>query len=716
VEFRLKRFEDALRSYDRALVLKPDDATVHVNRGAALNALDRLEAALESYAHALTLRPDSPDAYLNQGNVQRKLKRFEAALASYDRAVALRPDDALAHLNRGLALSALQRPQDAIESYQRALAVRPDFPDAYNNRGLALHDLRSFEWALLSYERALELKPDYADAYNNRGATLHELRRFDEALADYEHALRLDPAFAEAYLNRGNVFRERNRADAALDSYACAVQLKPDYAEAYSNLGQLLLELKRYDAAVESYERAVAANPGVDWLYGSLLHARMHLCAWQGIDSRIAELTKRIQEGQRATPPFPLLALVDSPAVQRHAAETWVSALFPTRTDLLLIAGGNPGAKIRLGYFSSDFHEHATTHLMAELFELHDRSRFELFAFSYGRNAPDEVTRRVSLAFDQFIDVRLRSDRDVAELSRQLHIDIAVDLKGHTRDGRVGIFAYRAAPVQVSYLGYPGTTGAPYIDYVIADRTLIRDACRLKYTEKICSLPDTYQVNDRLRQTDARTPVRKELGLPDKGFVFCCFNAVYKITPTVFDSWIRVLKQTEGSVLWLLSSDETAMTNLRREASARGLQSERLVFAPAMPIQQHLARHRVADLFLDTRPYNAHTTASDALWVGLPVITCVGESFASRVAASLLRATGLPELVTETPEQYETLAVALAASPKRLSEIRDRLIGNRNAAPLFDTPRFARHLEDAYGQMYARQRKGLAPEHIVVAD
>lgn len=711
---KLKRFSTALDSYESALKIDPGDAALHTSRGVALVGLNRHDEALNSYDRALQLKPEYADAYLNRGNAECKLKRFERAIDSYERGLKLKPDDALAYMNRGLALAALTRFKDAVASYDFALKLRPDYPEAYNSRGIALHDIKRFEAALDSYERAIELKPNYADAYNNRGVTLQALNRFDAALESYEHALKFDPTYAEAYLNRGNVLRELNRPEDALESFAHSLRLNRDYAEAYSNRGQLLMELKRLEPALESYESAQTANPDVDWLSGSLIHAEMSLCSWRAVESQLIELATKIEAGRRATPPFPVLGLIDSLSLQRRAAETWIREMFPQRDDLPLIGARSRRPRIRLGYYSSDFYQHATTHLIAELFERHDKDRFELVAFSFGRNAPDDITKRVAAAFDKFLDVRAKSDKEIALISRELEIDVAVDLKGHTRDARAGIFAYRAAPVQVNYLGYPGTMGAPYVDYIIADRALIPEESLHGYSEKICYLPNSYQVNDRLRQSDANTPSREELDLPANGFVFCCFNSSYKITRSTFDVWMRILKRVEGSVLWLLSDNETASSNLRSEAVARGLNPQRLIFASRVPIQQHLSRHRAADLFLDTSPCNAHTTASDALWTGLPVVTYVGESFSARVAASLLTAIGLPELISRTPEQYEELAVGLASVPTRLAEIRQKLLRNRLTAPLFDTSLYTKYLEEAYRRMYERYQAGLSAEQISI--
>ena len=367
-----------------------------------------------------------------------------------------------------------------------------------------------------------------------------------------------------------------------------------------------------------------------------------------------------------------------------------------------------------MAYLSADFFNHATAFLMAELFELHDRERFDIIGICYGRSPDDEMRRRVSQSFDQFLEVADKSDQEIADLIHGLGIDIAVDLKGHTTDARLGILAYRPAPVQVHYLGYPGTTGAAFMDYLIADPLLIPPDHQPYYTEKIAYLPDCYQVNDSQRRISDRTFTRTELGLPETGFVFCSFNNNFKITPDLFDTWMKLLKRVEGSVLWLLQDNETAAENLRKEAVARGIEANRLVFAKRMPLADHLARHRCADLFLDTWYYNAHTTTSDALWAGLPLVTKIGDTFAGRVAASLLTAMALPDLITDTPQAYESLAYELATAPAKLQSFRARLAKSKQTAPLFDTLRFTRHLEDAYEQILSRSRQGLEPDHIFV--
>jgi predicted O-linked N-acetylglucosamine transferase (SPINDLY family) len=426
------------------------------------------------------------------------------------------------------------------------------------------------------------------------------------------------------------------------------------------------------------------------------------------------QLGIKILNNLKATPCLPVLALPLSLEDQRKVAEIWCSSKYPNNPSLGSIPKLTRRSKIRIGYFSADFHNHATTYLMAELFERHDKDKFELIAFSFGPNIKDEMRQRVINAFDQFINVTAMSDKAIAQLSRELGIDIAIDLKGLTTDARLGIFSYKAAPIQVSYLGYPGTLSVDYIDYLIADKILVPRGSQKYYSEKIIYLPYSYQVNDRQRVIAPTQFTKQELCLPQESFVFCCFNNNYKITPDVFDTWVRILKAVDGSVLWLLADNPLAAMNLKKEAVQRGLDPNRLVFADRMDLTEHLARHKVADLFLDTLPYNAHTTASDALWAGLPVLTCLGESFSSRVAASLLNAIELPELVTETQTDYEELAIELAKNPAKLKDIKEKLSRNRLNSPLFDTTLFTRNIEAAYTHMYERYQADLPADHIYI--
>jgi protein O-GlcNAc transferase len=707
----LGRVEEALASYARALSIRPDYADALNHRGNVLRDLKRFPEALASYARALAVRPDFADALNNRGAVLSDLKRFDEALASYDRALTLRPDYAEALTNRGAVLSELKRFEEALASYDRALAIAPGNAEALNNRGNALSELKRFGDALISYDCALAIRPDYFEAWYNCGAALSELKRFEDALASYDRALALRPDSAEALNNRGNALRDLRRFEEALASYDAALAIAPDFAEAHYNRANALSGLKRFDEALASYDRALAIRPDYEFVLGWRLFCRMAICDWRGIADDFRRLAEAIESGKKASSPSVVLATPLSAALQRQCAEIFVRENHPPNPMLGKVPGSYKHDRIRLGYFSADFHNHATAYLMAELFERHDRTRFELNAFSFGPPNNGAMRTRLMRSFDRFIEIGAASDRDAALLARSFEIDIAIDLKGFTEGSRTGIFAMRAAPIQVNYLGYPGTMGAGYIDYLIADATLIPPEQRQHYAEKIVTLPDCYQVNDAKRVIAGKHFTRSACGLPETGFVFCCFNNSYKIAPEFFDIWMRLLKAVGGSVLWLLEDNASATKHLRAEAQARGIAPERLVFAERMELPEHLARHRAADLFLDTLPYNAHTTASDALWAGLPVLTCLGETFPGRVAASLLHAIGLPQLISRDLAAYEAQAFELAANPEELRLLREKLSENRLTQPLFDTARFARHIESAYSAMWERNQAGLPPEH-----
>jgi protein O-GlcNAc transferase len=671
----LGRLDDALAAFDTALTLKPDFVEALSNRGNALQGLERFDEALESYDKALFLKPSFAAASHNRGNALQKLSRFDEAVESYDNAVKLHPNYAEALYSRGNALQALKRYGDAVESYNRALALKPDFADAFYNSGNALQELKRFGEALASFDKALALKPDFAEALNNRGNALNELKRFDEALASYDKALALKPDYAEALNNRGNALNELKRFDEALASYDKALALKPDYAEAFG---------------------------GVIWCVCTL-------CEWGRKAALAGEMIKRIVERRAIVPPFALLGCSGDPVLQLQCAKNHAAGrLLPLPQPLWTGAKWRHN-KVRIAYLSADFREHPVAHLMAELFERHDRSRFEVIALSFGADDGSDMRKRLLSAFDRFVDVRGKSDKEAALVLHNLQADIAIDLMGHTNDSQPGILAHRPAPVQVNYLGYPGTTGTAFIDYIVADNIVAPFEHQAFYTEKIVHLPDCYQVNDSKRIIAKRTPTRQEAGLPEEGFVFCCFNQNWKITPEVFDVWMRLLNAIESSVLWLLRDNKSAERKLRHEAQARGVDPTRLVFADRSPSEDHLARHRLADLFLDTTPYNAHTTASDALRVGVPVVTQLGEAFAGRVAASLLNAIGLPELVTRGMTEYEALALRLAREPVLLEGYRNRLNTNRLTHPLFDTDRFRRNIETAYTQMWEIWQRGEQP-------
>lgn len=707
----LERYDEALASYDRALALLPEQADIFYNRGLVLKALGRFGEALESLERALALKPDFAEAWNNCGLLQQQMRLLDRSIASLDRAVALNPSYAEALLNRGIALQEAGRLDDALADYDKALALAPDFAEAHNYRGVVLQGLRRLDEAVASFNAALALRPDHADTYNNRAIALLEMKRHAEVLKSLARAVTIAPGFAEAHHNIGCVLMQQNKFRQALTSLDRAVALKPDYIDALNSRGVALQELKQFEQALDSFSRAHALTPDHPNALSGMMLCAGALCDWDRRTELAGTAIARIKEGELGVMPFTLLGYTGDMGLQLQSTKGLVPMPPPLWTDEI-----RRHQRIRIAYLSADFHNHATAHLMAGLFEHHDRSRFEIIGVSSGPDDGSAYRQRLVAAFDRFCDIREMGDEAVARMLHEMEIDIAVDLKGHTKDARLEILAHRPAPVQVGYLGYPGTTGADFIDYVIADETVAPFAHQPFYTEKLVHLPCSYQVNDSARRIAAHAPLRPAVGLPEQAFVFCCFNQSWKIGPETFDVWMRLLAAVEGSVLWLLSDHEATMSNLRREAGKRGVDPVRLVFAQPLPPEEHLARHRLADLFLDTLPYNAHTTASDALWAGLPVVTQLGEGFAGRVAASLLRAVGLSELVTANAAGYEALALQLATNPARLGEVRDRLAANRLTHPLFDTDRFRRHVEAAYLQMWEIAQRGETPRSFAIGD
>ncbi|MBS0341234.1 MAG: tetratricopeptide repeat protein [Proteobacteria bacterium] len=610
---------------------------------------------------------------------------------------------------------------EAIPAFQEAMARAGEFFEALHELGVAHSRLGEHRRALECLRAALRMQPRSADTHFNIGRSLEALNQPAQALASYDAALQLDAAHIHAWANRGVALAELGRNQDALASYDRALALHPEDADTLVNKANVLANLQRHQEALGCLETAARLAPGTPYLQGSLLHARMHVCEWDGLDSLAREIVARIGQGEKASIPFPMLATPADARTLLACARTYALDKHPAQP-----APGYPprdgggGGKIRLGYFSADFHNHATSQLMARLFECHDRTRFELHAFAFGRPVRDAMRERLVAAFDSFTEVHEHSDADIAALARTGGIDIAIDLKGFTQDARPGIFAHRAAPIQVNYLGFPGSMGCDFIDYIVADDTLVRDDELDAYAEKVLRLPGSYQVNDNTKPITGQVPDRAALGLPQDGFVFACFNNNYKITPAIFDVWMRLLAQVPGSVLWLFrggsSEGDGASGALQAQARARGVDPARLVWAERMPLAEHLARHAQADLFLDTPYCNAHTTCSDALWAGLPVLTLAGDTFASRVAASLLRAAGLPELVTHDFAAYENAALDLARSPQRLAALRERLSRARTESPLFDTPLFARRIERAYAAAWSRHLRQLAPVHMRIED
>lgn len=718
------RHAEALASFERALSLRPDLAEGWLGRGTALARSGRGDEALAAYDKALSIRADLAEAWIGRGNVFYDRRRHADAFASYDRALAIAPQAAAAWLGRGNACADLERHGEALAAYDRALAIKPDLIEAMIGRANVFASLKRHDDALAIFDAALSFKADSAEAWLGRGSVFLDLRRHDDALAAYDKALSVAPDLAEAWLGRGNVFGDIKRHGEALEGYDRALSIKTDLAEAWFGRGNILADLRRHDDAFAAFDKAFTLNPDLPGVEGARLYSKLNCCDWTELEAETTRLIESIRAGKGGCQPFALLSIAASAEDQRRSADFWIERLLGLAPRKPVDAVPVQADKIRIGYLSADFRTHPVSYLAAGLFEAHDRSRFETHAFSIGPAEDSDLRARLERSFDRFTDLHGRSDDDIVGCIKAANIDVLVDLMGHTLGARLGVLAQRPAPVLAGYLGFAGTVGGGLLDYVIADASSIPAEDRKHFSEKVVWLPHCFMPHDtkgrelgrELGREFSRVGLgRREQGLPAEGFVFCGFNNAYKLNPATFQSWMRILKEVDGAVVWLSDLQDVAKSNLRKEAEASGIDSRRLVFATRVAsTAEHLARHCLADLFLDTLPYNAHTTASDALWAGLPLLTLAGDAFAGRVAASLLHALGLAELITQSRQEYEERAIELARDPGRLRGLRETLERRRLTSPLFNTPLLARSLEGALETMVRRYRAGLAPDHIEV--
>jgi protein O-GlcNAc transferase len=703
---------EAERLIGQAVVVNPRAADALYNRACLLLKLNRLDEAVACFDRAIAVKPDYAEALGNRGSALLRLGRATEALADAEKVVAMRPGLAQAWANQAGALLALNRPADALSSYDHALALKPDYAQVWKDRASSLLALDRHSDALASLDKALKLEPKNSETLYRRAELQLWLKRDAEAALSYEAFLALEPGHAEAWNLKGVALVQLQRHAEALASFDKAVTLDPHHSDAWNNRANVLFELKRFEEAGRDYERALQLVPDLPYVEGFCIQSRIRVCDWRRLEDDRRKLSVGLKAGKPIIDPQGNLTISRSPEDQLQCARIFMSGE----------AAGPPLSRgerysherIRVAYLTADFRPHPVAFLVAGVFEHHDKNRFETIGISFGPGAQSEIHARIAAGFEHFFDVRSSSDAEIATLLKRMEVDVAVDLMAFTEGCRPMILAQRPAPIQVNFLGFPGTMGAAHMDYILADRILIPHDQHRFYSEQVVYLPDTYQANDSKRRVADKTPTRAEEGLPDKGFVFCCFNNNYKITPEMFDIWMRLLRKVEGSVLWLLQDNAAAVANLHREAQARGIAPERLVFAARTTPPEHLARQRLGDLFLDTSPYTAHTTCSDALWVGLPVVTYLGPTFAGRVAGSLLHAVGLPELVTPSPGEYEALALHLARDAGALAVVKAKLARNRDTHALFDTARFTRNLEKAFTRMVEHHQSGVPPQAFAV--
>jgi predicted O-linked N-acetylglucosamine transferase (SPINDLY family) len=739
----------AREALENAVRLAPPNAALFNDLGNARRAGGDKAAAVEAFSAAIKAEPGFAFAHFNLADTLLEVGDIQRASAAYDDVIArgFAGIDGDFHVNRGLCRFRLGDAPGALDAFRTALALEPGHSRAATrlsdllqrlgqhrdavmfltgfldkqrasletllSLGSGFLGLRDYPRALGLFERLAAAKPPAPKALIGKGLALSGENRHEEALAALDAAIALDPRDADALIGKGVALKALRRLPEAIETYRRASEAVPRNINAHFNLGNALVLLKRNSEARQFYECAWALDNRNAEVLSALILSMQITWEWQELAALQQRMVHDVASQRAITNPFNLLGVADDPGLHQIAARAYTRETLP----LAPAAKPPPAAprdKLRIGYFSADLHNHATMHLLAGVLECHDRDAFEIHAFSYGPEIEDAMRARARATVDHFHECARLSDGAIIAAARKAGIDIAIDLKGYTQDARLGPFAARVAPLQVSYLGYPGTVGADFLDYILADATVLPMDQQPFYDEKIIHMPDSYQANDDRRAIAPATPSRAEAGLPAEGFVYCCFNNAYKITPEIFASWMRILAAVPGSVLWLLRNEEDAMARLRGAAQAQGVDPARLVFGPSLPSAQHLARHRLADLFLDTLPYNAHTTASDALWAGLPVLTQMGEAFAGRVAASLLKAVGLPEMITRDTAAYEALAVALGQDAARAAALKAKLAAALPGAPLFDTPRFTRHLEAAFRLMWQRHVEGKAPEGFAV--
>ncbi|MFL0724396.1 MAG: tetratricopeptide repeat protein [Prochlorococcus sp.] len=682
----------AIDYYSKALSIKSELPDILNNLGLAFQGKGDLDAAIDCYFKALSTKEECPEVLNNLGLALQEKGDLDAAIDYYNKSLTLNPNSPGVLNNIGFAFQAKGDSTTAIDYYYKAISIQPDCHEALYNLGNASQANGAYDVAVSFYNKALSVKHNYPDALNNIGLVLQQQGDLIAAINSYNKALSFRPDHPETLSNLGTALRKKGDLAKAIDIYNNALAIKPYCPELLLNLGNALQEQAEFKACIETYTKALTIDPNSQTLKAALIYSKSHVCDWSSLAEQNHWLKDLGIEGD-PVPPFSLLALEDEPQKQLIRAQRFFDKRYPMISSKVIHKGNS---KLRIGYFSADFYTHATMNLMSRIFEQHDKNSFEVFAYAYGPFTEDETTKRLKEHVYLYRDFRYLDDIAAVSIARNDNLDIAVDLKGYTKDNRLGIFALNVAPLQISYLGYPGTTGAKCMDYILADKILIPEGSEKYYSEKVIFMPNSYQCNDETKYIPSINVTRVDHGLPKHGFIFTCFNKSYKITPREFNIWMRLLHKVEHSIIWLFNSNEYAKFNLRKEAEKRGISPSRLIFANRMPLRQHLERHKLGDLFLDTFNVNAHTTASDALMTGLPVLTLPGKSFAARVGASLLAALNLHELIASSEEEYEEKAYKLASDPKALSALKAKIISARESSSLFNSAAFTRDLERTY--------------------
>lgn len=725
----------ALETFDKLIKLDKQHLGALYSRGVALARLGRHEQAVESYAQLSTIDPQNLWSFLNKGNSLVSLRDYRAALNAYDEAIKIKPDFLEALKNKGNVLIELKEYQDAIYSFDRALNGRRNYPDAWAGRAIALMSLGdmsqalnsakeaikldpkcisgwvslavvcsksgNFEESLVAYDSVIKIDPNFAKAWSGKSAVLSKIGNFQSAIQSAKCAIDIDPSISDAWANLGVALAGVMKTEEAKLSYIKASELDPNAPIIWLNLGNLLVEQGDFCGAVTAYSRALELDPNIDFALGGLIHAKSFLCDWSGWNLHLEQFAAQIDNGLIPATPFQALSVTDDPHMQRRISEAYVGLKYPMTISRKKIDPYSHKT-IRIGFFSPDFREHALSYLLGEVISVFDKTRFELYGFSFGGFENDATTEYLRKQFTEFHEVGDLSDKNIADLARGLEIDIAIDLAGHTKGSRFGIFGYGAAPIQLSYLGYLGTTGSLSIDFLVADRELVLSAEHNLYTESIAYLP-WYQANNRDKPTVCEFSPKEKFGLPKDQFVYCSLNNTYKISPEIFSLWMEILKQAKDSVLFIYADHERAISNLRNSAEKHGIPANRLFFGGRLSRRDYLSQYHAMNVFLDTYPYTAGTTASDAIWMGVPVVTLKGRTFASRMASSVLMSCKLENLVASNPEEYIRIATGLYKNPTLYREVCNQVRSCRLSSNLFDSNQFAREFENLLSGLYNSQ-------------
>ena len=606
----------------------------------------------------------------------------------------------------------LKRYDDAISQWQKAIKLKPDYHFGYNNLGNAFLLKNDLNQALLNYEEAIKINPNYFEAIYNKANIFLKLKDFSNALKYYDKVLSLKNDYFSAHQGKAIVYKKIEKFDEAINQWEKVISLNPDNENAYVQKGDILFDKNMLKDALNDYEKAYSINPNKPFLLGSIIYTKTRMCEWEGLDKIITEFKSKIEKNTKVSPPYTALTIFDDPSIHLKISKIW-SNEHRKIDDNKIKKIEKKNKKIKVGYFSADFRTHAMGHLMVKMLELHNREDFEIYGFYFGPKIKesDFLAKRIKNSFDKFFDITLKDDLEVANLSKELGLDIAIDFMCFTGNhNRFGIFTQRCAPIQINFLGYPGTSGSKFLDYIILDDKLICEDNKKFFSESLIVLPDTYQPNEDKKEIDNKVLTKDKLGLPKSNFVFSCFNSHQKIMPNIFEVWMNILKKKNDSVLWLLKDNDISEKNLKMQAENNNVNPERLIFADHLPLDQHLSRLRLADLVLDTFPYNAHTTCSDSLRMGVPVLTLKGKSFASRVATSLLTSMSLSELVTEKLNDYEEMALKISNNPEMLDQLKDKILRNRENSNVFKPQIFTNNIEKSYKKVYQNFIDGFSPQ------